>query len=284
MMKKAIIDIGTNSTRLLIAEKDENGWRKVNAELNFTRIGENIGAEQVIKQEALKRTADGVREYVQKAREAGCEKIIITATSAVRDAKNREEVCAYINEVCGEKIRVLKGEEEAYLSYRGAVGDNAEDTAVLDIGGGSTELVCPSEDILQSRSVAVGAVRLKERPELRERLDEILQGLLPEKNRKLKLLAVGGTATTLAALSLGMEDYDNEKVCRYPLKISEVDAWLEKLRVMSVEEIKALPGMPAKRADVFVYGVAILSRIMHLLRVDVVWAEDRDLMYALLEE
>ena len=81
-----------------------------------------------------------------------------------------------------------------------------------------------------------------------------------------------------------MEDYDNEKVCRYPLKISEVDAWLEKLRVMSVEEIKALPGMPAKRADVFVYGVAILSRIMHLLRVDVVWAEDRDLMYALLEE
>lgn len=283
-MKKAIIDIGTNSTRLLIAEKNASGWEKLNAELNFTRIGENIGAEQIIKPEALKRTAEGVREYVQKARKAGCEKIIITATSAVRDAKNREEVCAYINEACGEKIRVLRGEEEAYLSYRGAVGDNAEDTAVLDIGGGSTELVCPSGDILQSRSVAVGAVRLKELPELRENLDEVLRDLLPEENKKLKLLAVGGTATTLAALSLGMADYDSEKVCRYPLKISEVDAWLEKLRTMNVEKIKALPGMPAKRADVFVYGVTILSRIMHLLGVDTVWAEDRDLMYALLEE
>ena len=283
-MKKAIIDIGTNSTRLLLASDESGVWEKKKAELNFTRLGENIGAEQIIKQPALERTAECVRTYVNEATDFGAEKIIVTATSAVRDAKNKAQVCAYIEEKSGEKVRVLPGEEEAYLSYRGAVGNNAADTAVLDIGGGSTELVCPLADKLQTRSVAVGAVRLKERPELRADLDNILKKLLPEEKSKLKLVAVGGTATTVAALDLKLADYDSDKISQYPLSIKTVDAWLEKLQQMSLEGIKSLDGMPAKRADVIVYGVTILSRIMHLLEVDTGWAEDRDLMYALLEE
>ena len=283
-MKKAIIDIGTNSTRLLLAGLTEEGWKKIKSELDFTRLGENIGAEQIIKKPALIRTAECVRRYVSEAKEFGADKIIITATSAVRDAKNRDEVCDYLKEISTESVRVLSGEEEAYLSYRGAVGKQAQNTAVLDIGGGSTELVCPLADKLQTCSVAVGAVRLKERPELRSDLDDILTKLLPPEETELKLVAVGGTATTLAALDLKLADYDSEKVCQYLLSIEKVDAWLEKLRLMSVEEIKSLDGMPAKRADVFVYGVTILSRVMHLLKVNTVWAEDRDLMYGLLEE
>lgn len=285
-MRKAIIDIGTNSTRLLIAEYVNRAWEKIATQLEFTRIGENIGAEQIIKPAALKRTAECVRDYVIIAQNANCDHIIVTATSAVRDAKNREEVCAEIKNLSGIEVRVLTGEEEAYLSYKGAVGNSEESTktAVLDIGGGSTELVCPDGDALQTRSVAVGAVRLKERPELREKLDEILSNLLPENSAELKIVAVGGTATTLAMLDLGLEEYDSEKVCGYPLSRARVDQWLEKMQMMSVAEIRALKGMPAKRADVIVHGVSILSRMLHLLDVEVVWAEDHDLMYALLDE
>ncbi len=285
-MRKAIVDIGTNSTRLLIAEDVNGAWEKLITKLEFTRIGENIGAEQIIKPEALKRTAECVREYVNIAKMEKCAQITVTATSAVRDAQNREEVCAEIAKTSGVKVRVLAGEEEAYLSYRGAVG-NSEDssqTAVLDIGGGSTELVWQEEEALQTHSVAVGAVRLKERPELREKLDEILSNLLPKKGKKLRIVAVGGTATTLAMLDMGLAEYDSEMVCGYKLSRDRVDAWLCKMQDMSIEEIRALKGMPAKRADVIVYGVSILSRVMHLLDVEMVWAEDHDLMYALLEE
>lgn len=283
-MKKAIIDIGTNSTRLLIAQKEAEKWQKVLGLLEFTRIGENIGRKQVIKPEPLARTARCVADYVRRAQEQGCTEIVVTATSAVRDAANREEVCAYLKEQCAQEVRVLRGEEEAYLSYLGAVGTPDEETAVLDIGGGSTELVYPQEGGLHVMSVAVGAVRLKERAELRQDLAERLKPLVPEERPLNKLVAVGGTATTLAALKLGLEEYDSELVQQYPLSKAEVDGWLEKLAQMSVEEIKKLKGMPAKRADVIYYGVLILSTIMELAKLEQVWAEDRDLMYGLLEE
>jgi len=282
-MRKAVIDIGTNSTRLLIAEKVDNMWQKIDARLSFTRIGEEIGAEQIIKIEPLRRTAECVAEYVKIAKKENCAEIIVSATSAIRDAKNRQEVCEFITQQCGEKLRVLSGEEEAYLSYIGAVGENKDNVAVLDIGGGSTELVYPQKQALHIKSVAVGAVRLKERAELQQNLRQILQELFSAEQNIFKLVAVGGTATTLAALELGMEDYDSEKIQKYPLSRKAVEAWQDKLANMSIDEIKKLKGMPAKRADVIYYGVCILSTIMQIADLDFVWAEDRDLMYGILD-
>lgn len=121
-MRKAIIDIGTNSTKLLIAEKRDNSWEKITAHLKFTRIGENIGEEQLIKLEPLKRTAQCIKNYIELAEKANCETIEISATSAIRDAANRAEVCEYLKNYCGKEVEVLSGEREAYLSYLGAVG------------------------------------------------------------------------------------------------------------------------------------------------------------------
>ena len=282
-MRKAIIDIGTNSTKLLIAEKRDNSWEKITAHLKFTRIGENIGEEQLIKLEPLKRTAQCIKNYIELAEKANCETIEISATSAIRDAANRAEVCEYLKNYCGKEVEVLSGEREAYLSYLGAVGKFSEQTAVLDIGGGSTELAYPCAGKLVVNSVAAGAVRLKERPEMQAGLQEMLKKLLPKEGKISKLVAVGGTATTLAALEQNMKNYNSDLVHQYRLSKEAVDKWLNRLGKMSLEEIKALKIIPPKRADVIYYGGLILSTVIELIQAEEVFAEDRDLMYGLLE-
>ncbi len=282
-MRKAIIDIGTNSTKLLIAEKKDNSWEKIISRLEFTRIGENIGTEQLIKPEPLKRTAQCIKNYIELAENANCETVEISATSAIRDAANRAEVCEYLKNCCHKEVQVLSGEREAYLSYLGAVGKFSEQTAVLDIGGGSTELAYPCAGKLVVNSVAAGAVRLKERPEMQAYLQEMLKKLLPKEGKISKLVAVGGTATTLAALEQNMKDYNSDLVHQYPLAKETVNKWLDRLGKMSLEEIKALKIIPPKRADVIYYGVLILSMVIELTQAEEVFAEDRDLMYGLLE-
>ena len=180
-------------------------------------------------------------------------------------------------------MEVLSGEREAYLSYLGAVGKFSEQTAVLDIGGGSTELAYPCAGKLVVNSVAAGAVRLKERPEMQANLPTMLKGLLPQKGKISKLVAVGGTATTLAALEQIMKNYNSDLVHQYRLSKEAVDKWLNRLGKMSLEEIKALKIIPPKRADVIYYGVLILSTVIELIQAEEVFAEDRDLMYGLLE-
>ena len=281
-MRKAIIDIGTNSTKMLVADNVYGSWKKILALLEFTRIGENIGEEQIIKHEPLERTAKCIKNFVEIAEKEGCEEIVVSATSAIRDAQNRAEVCEYIAKYCGKKVEVLSGEQEAYLSYLGAVGNFAEHTAVLDIGGGSTEMAYPIEDKLIVNSVAVGAVRLKERVEMRKNLEKTLLTLLPKEGKITKLVAVGGTATTLAALEQNMQEYNSDLVHKYPLSRESVTKWLMQLGKMSIEEIKSLKIIPEKRADIIYYGVLILDTIIKLADMTEILVEDRDLMYGLL--
>ena len=283
-MRKAIIDIGTNSTKLLVADNEKGSWEKIISLLEFTRIGENIGKEQIIKPKPLKRTAECIKNFIAIAQKENCAEILVSATSAIRDAQNRAEVCAFIASYCGKKVEVLSGEQEAYLSYLGAVGSFDEHTAVLDIGGGSSELAYSFKDKLFVNSVAVGAVRLKERPEMLKNLEEVLRALLPKEGKITKLVAVGGTATTLAALEQDIKEYNSDLVHKYPLSRESVAKWRTKLGKMSVEEIKALKIIPAKRADVIYYGVLILDTIMQLGKMPEVLVEDRDLMYGLLQQ
>ena len=283
-MRKAIIDIGTNSTKLLVADNEKGSWEKIISLLEFTRIGESIGKEQILKPEPLKRTAECIKNFIAIAQKENCAEISVSATSAIRDAQNRTEVCAFITKYCGKKVEVLSGEQEAYLSYLGAVGSFDEHTAVLDIGGGSSELAYSFKDKLFVNSVAVGAVRLKEHPEMLNNLEEALRALLPKEGKITKLVAVGGTATTLAALEQDMQEYNSDLVHKYPLSRESVAKWRTKLGKMSVEEIKALKIIPAKRADVIYYGVLILDTIMQLGKMPEVLVEDRDLMYGLLQQ
>lgn len=285
-MRKAVIDMGTNSTRLAVAEKIDGRFRMIDTEVAETRLGEGMGLERMIRPVPLARNVETVQRFVQKAQDMGVQEVRITATSAVRDAVNQQAVQQAIWETTGMPLEILPGPVEAQLSYLGASGDFLylqKPLAVLDIGGGSTELVYPVGDGLHGASVNVGAVRLLEHPELRAQMEMVLQDLkqtdLPE---GCVLVAVGGTNTCLMAMELGLTSYDGSKIHGQVLTKDRVDAWCHTLLHMSQEEREQIPGMKAKRADIMPYGVLILQKVMELLAVDQVTISDKGLVYGLL--
>lgn len=287
-MRKAVIDMGTNSTRLAVGALENGQFQVIFTEVAETRLGEGMGTERIIRPIPLQRNVDTVRRFVQQAREMDVASIRITATSAVRDAVNKAEVQQAIEAAAGIPLEILPGTTEARLSYLGASGDFLylqRPLAVLDIGGGSTELVYPTTDGIHGASVNVGAVRLLEHPELRSQVRDILQGLqadeVPEESA---LIAVGGTNTCLMAMELGLTQYNGSKIHGQHLSKVQVDAWCQRLFDMTQEEREQIPGMKAKRADIMPYGVLILQQAMELLQLSEVIISDKGLVYGLLLE
>ena len=287
-MRKAVIDMGTNSTRLAVAEWSDRGLQMVETKVAETRLGEGLGSECRIKPIPLARNVEAVQQFVKRAGELGVEDIRITATSAVRDAVNEEEVKQAIGQAAGVPLEILPGEMEARLSYLGASGDFLHwnrPLAVLDIGGGSTELVYPLKDEIHSASVNMGAVRLLEHDELRGQVDIVLRGLLAQPlPPQCALIAVGGTNTCLMAMELGLTRYDGSKIHGQCLSKARVDAWCQRLLSMTQEERIQIPGMKEKRADIMPYGVLILQQAMELLDMQEVCISDKGLVYGLLLE
>lgn len=287
-MRKAVIDMGTNSTRLAVAEQIDDVFRMIYTEVAETRLGEGMGDEHIIRPVPLQRTADAIKAFVEKAEELQVESIRITATSAVRDAQNKEDVQQAVYQSAGVPMEILPGTEEARLSYLGASGDFQQlnrPVAVLDIGGGSTELVYHDGAELHGVSVNVGAVRLLEHPEIHDAADELLSRL---KGRNFPpdcvLIAVGGTNTCLMAIELGLTQYDGSKIHGQTISKARVDDWCERLFAMTQEEREELPGMKRKRADIMPDGVWILQKTMELLEVPEVVISDKGLVYGLLLE
>ena len=287
-MRKAVIDMGTNSTRLAVAEWSDRGLQMVETKVAETRLGEGLGSECRIKPIPLARNVEAVQQFVKRAGELGVEDIRITATSAVRDAVNKEEVKQAIGQAAGVPLEILPGEMEARLSYLGASGDFLHwnrPLAVLDLGGGSTELVYPLKDEIHSASVNMGAVRLLEHDELRGQVDIVLRGLLAQPlPPQCALIAVGGTNTCLMAMELGLTRYDGSKIHGQCLSKARVDAWCQRLLSMTQEERIQIPGMKEKRADIMPYGVLILQQAMELLDMQEVCISDKGLVYGLLLE
>lgn len=287
-MRKAVIDMGTNSTRLAVAEWSEHGLQMVETKVAETRLGEGMGLERQIKSTPLARNAEAVQQFVKRAEELGATDIRITATSAVRDAVNKEAVQQAIYRAAGVPLEILPGEMEARLSYLGASGDFLHwnrPLAVLDIGGGSTELVYPVENEIHSASVNMGAVRLLEHEELRGQVKTILCGLLAQPlPPQCALIVVGGTNTCLMAMELGLTQYDGSKIHGQLLRKARVDDWCQRLFSMTQEERVCIPGMKAKRADIMPYGVLILQQAMELLDMQEVCISDKGLVYGLLLE
>ena len=287
-MRKAVIDMGTNSTRLAVAEWSDRGLQMVETKVAETRLGEGLGSECRIKPIPLARNVEAVQQFVKRAGELGVEDIRITATSAVRDAVNKEEVKQAIGQAAGVPLEILPGEMEARLSYLGASGDFLHwnrPLAVLDIGGGSTELVYPLKDEIHSASVNMGAVRLLEHDELRGQVDIVLRGLLAQPlPPQCALIAVGGTNTCLMAMELGLTRYDGSKIHGQCLSKARVDAWCQRLLSMTQDERIQIPGMKEKRADIMPYGVLILQQAMELLDMQEVCISDKGLVYGLLLE
>ncbi|MFX4263546.1 Ppx/GppA family phosphatase [Pelotomaculum propionicicum] len=290
MIKRvASIDIGTNSTRLLVAEYNGSRLNRIETGLATTRLGKGMAGGKLLP-ETMLAAADAVGLFYQKAVNLGAEAVVAAATSAVRDASNRENFLGLVKKRTGLAVRVLSGEEEAALSYRGVLSGLQVDpcsTLVIDIGGGSTEFIWMCGGRLNLTSVKAGAVRLTAAGADEAETYNILRTPLEEVKSCLPecLVGVGGTITTLAAMDQELALYDPERVHGYRLSVQSVGRILKMLQGMTVEERKKVPGLQPERADIIVAGVNIVRIIMENLGLSPMLVSECDILYGLaLEE
>jgi len=292
----AAVDCGSNSTRLLIM--DANG-SVMARELRITRLSAGVDATGRLDTAALERTLTVIDEYRSRWQVAGVtDRVRIAATSAVRDAANREEFFDGVRRLTGVEAEVLSGDDEARLSFAGAVGavDVPFPTAVVDIGGGSTELVMgDSAGVLGACSMQLGSVRITERhmhadpPSggqvaaarrlIREALAQADAGVGgPGFGAAAALVGVAGTVTTLAALDLGLDGYDPDLIHGSRMTRQDVKAWTERLLSMSTHERAVQPAIQAGREDVIHAGALILAEVMDRYGFDEVVVSEADIL------
>ena len=299
----ASIDIGTNTVLLLIADIDERGFiLPIHHEQRLPRLGKDVDRNRRIHISAFDRISWIITEYKNLARQHRAERIVACATSAVRDASNRDEFLSFLESTTGISVQVLSGEDEALWTFRGVVSgfpDIANPSAVLDIGGGSTEISYsnPNEHNGNLRvnrySLQAGSVRLTEKffkhePPLPAEIESARQYILEELSQvhnpgfgNYRLLGVAGTVTTLACMDQRLEEFDIEKVAGYRMDQQRVAAWLTRLSRMGSHEIRSLSNTTDGRADILTAGVLILNEIMDLFRFPSLTVSERGLRYGL---
>jgi exopolyphosphatase/guanosine-5'-triphosphate,3'-diphosphate pyrophosphatase len=278
-MRVAAIDCGTNSIRLLIADIDGNNFREIVRDMEIVRLGQGVDQTGQFHPDAIARTLAAVDKFAAEIAKRGVEKIRFCATSATRDATNRHLFVDGVRERLGIEPEVISGDEEAALSFAGAIKDLDSSNGpflVVDIGGGSTEFVFGTSTVEAARSVNIGCVRMTERhfasdPATAEQIEAaradiqaaIAQAaaVVPITTAKT-LVAVAGTATTVAAAALDLPEYD-----RYAIHLSRISAQkVQEVAAMFAgknrEERLALGYMHPGRVDVIAAGSLVLSEIM----------------------
>ena len=277
MTTLAAIDVGTNSVRVYVAEIDGSNAKQLDRDLIITRLGEGVDKTRRLGAEPLRRTLEAIARYHARARELGATTIRIAATSAARDATNRDEFFDGVRAATGQDAEVLSGDEEARLSFLGATSDLGAGGPflVLDIGGGSTEFVIGERSVDAAVSLDVGSVRLTERhihhdPPAPAELVAVradAAAAVQEAQRTVgsaaaTLVGVAGTITTIAAVSLGLDGYDRDAIHHSRLTRSDVEEVTDRLASMTSEDRRGLPAMPRGREDVIVAGAEILLAVM----------------------
>ena len=297
-MRVAAIDCGTNSVRLLIAEPDGSGGLKdLERRLEVVRLGQGVDASGEFHPEALSRTFAAVDDYAEliKKAQVPIEKVHFVATSATRDVKNRDSFFAGVEQRLGVMPEVITGETEARLSFIGAlsrVTPEDEPVLVMDIGGGSTELITGSAagDMHGAISLEIGSVRvterfLKQNPVARDDLeraaryvDDLLAASSVDFASIGTWIGVAGTVTTLAGVYLELDHYDRERVHGAVIPLPAVQELLHRLVGMTVEEIRALPSMHPGRADVITGGALVEARVAARLNVPELIVSESDIL------
>lgn len=284
-MIKAVIDIGTNSTRLFVADEKLNPIKKM---LYTTRLGEGILSSPFMLDIAMERTSDKVKEFVEIAKSAGAEKIYIYATAVVREAENKDVFAKMIFDKTGIKLDIIPGFMEGEIAFLGAA-QGVESPAVIDIGGGSTEVVTNEDNLLKALSLKTGGVRLKEQFETPSGIIDIapikeflLENFIPKYKDSTDILnaktliGVSGTPTTLASLFLGLKTYKPEIFQNKILLKKDLDKTLQHLASLTKEERKEFSGDFKERADIIVFGGCILSAFMEYYNFDKLVISGRD--------
>ncbi len=275
MTRVAAVDLGTNSTRLLVADVEDGRLTEVVRRLTITRLGEGVDERHRLLPVPIARTRNCLSDYRRELESLGATRTLAVATSAVRDAENGEAFLGEVEWSYGFTTRLLSGDEEAALTLRGT-GELAPGTLVVDIGGGSTELQVVGTD--ERTSLQIGCVRLTERlgediGAIRAQVRELLPELAPE-----RAVGVAGTVTTLAALDLELAEYDPERIHGHSISREATEAQLERLAALSPDERVAL-GVERGRASVIVAGAAILLEILDRYGLDAIEASERDILH-----
>ncbi len=279
-MKFASIDIGTNTVLLLIAKVEAGKIHPLYEKETVARLGEGLQKNGVLLQEAMDRTIQTLTQYVKQSQEMGVREIFAAGTSALREARNSREFLKLAEEKVGLSVEVISGEEEARLSFLAVVKDlqeSQEPTLVVDIGGGSSEFILGKGDqIDQWVSLPLGSVRFAEEflrsdpiqeeewERMEKKIREFLRGI-PRSREKASMVAVGGTATTLASVEQALQDFIPEKIHHFVLKREALKNQLLLYRSKTIEERRKIPGLPPSRADVIPAGGAILYSAMEAL-------------------
>ncbi len=299
-MRAAVIDMGTNSTRLLVADVDGTDMREVERILMITRLGAHVDRDRRLGESAMGRTRKAVEGYVARARELNADVIFASATSAVRDSANGEAFMQSLARDLGIAARVLTGDEEARATFRGVTSAQPSDqaTAVIDVGGGSTEIVVgEGASVLGAVSLQAGCVRATERwlgenqvgPDqmttAREEIDRLLdRHLSPELVGLVtsEPVAVAGTATTLAALDLDLPGYDAERIHGHRVDRDTVSMWIVKLAPLTAEQRCATyPAIDRGRAPMIIGGAIVLLATLDALNATGFVASERDILHGL---
>ena len=293
-MRVAAIDVGTNSTRLLVAEELADGFRALERRLTITRLGEGVNERRVLAPRALERTLRTIADYAAVCGEYEVSKLRVTGTSAVRDAHNRDAFFDGVRKLTGAEAELLSGEAEARATFLGALSDltRGDPVLVVDIGGGSTELIVGREEPERLVSLDVGCVRMLEKhlasdppaPEELEALRDEVSAALDEVRSDLavppgaRVVGVAGTVTQLAALKSGALVYDPDLTHHSVLSHGDVRRLARRLESLPYEKRKRVRGLEAGRVDVIVAGAEILLCAMETFDAAEVLVSEKDIL------
>ena len=291
----AAVDIGTNSTRLLVADVDDGRVAEIERETRITRLGEGVDRRRRLLPVPIARVRNVLTDFRRSAERLGAEHTLAIATSAIRDAENGEAFLGEIEWSYGFATRLLSGHDEALLMFRGVTSGRTLDggTVIVDIGGGSTELVvAESGGVRWHDSLDIGSVRLTERflhldPPTSAGLDAcaaavraLLAERVPDEIRDATRSAVGvaGTITSIAALALGVEEYDRERVHGSRLTADQLDEQLARLASVPLAERRKLRPLDPERAPVIVAGAVIARETLAFFGVDLLEISEHDIL------
>lgn len=293
-LRVAVIDIGSNSTRLLVADVEDGRVTPIERRSTVTRLGRGVDLSGQLAAEAIEAACAAVDPYVATLQEMGAERVDAIATSAVRDAANGSAFVAELRERFALSARILDGEEEARLTYLGATSEHspAVPTVVVDIGGGSTELIVgEGREIEWHTSLQAGVVRHTERhlvsnpptPVELEALAADLRGLIEAATvgapAAVAGIAVAGTPTSLAAIELELEPYDPKRVHGHLLELPHIQRMLSQLASAPLARRVGITGLHADRAPTIVAGVVTLVETMRAFDLDRITVSEHDILY-----
>jgi exopolyphosphatase / guanosine-5'-triphosphate,3'-diphosphate pyrophosphatase len=292
----ASIDMGTNSTRVLVANPVDGKLDIVDRRMTITRLGQGVGATGRLADEAVERTLDCLRGYREVLDRHGVERVRVAATSAARDAANRDELFDAVEAVVGARPELLTGQEEGHLSFIGATGELDRALGpflVVDIGGGSTELIVGTDDVEGVVSIDVGCVRLTEKfllhdpPQPEELtacisftdayLDDVLREM-PAAAEARTLVGLAGTITTVAAVEIGLATYDRDRIHHFRLTHEAAEDVFRTLATEARADRVHNPGLEEARADVIVGGCCVLVALFRRFGFDEMVVSEADIL------